>query len=712
MVSATAAGVGSWTSPITSELITSSSIRLGSPALQPSEASAAAALFWLEGRPAEAGRVSVVRSATDGSVTNITPAPDSGFNVRTTVHEYGGGEYLVTEEFVVFVNFKDQRLYKQTLSAPEAPPVALTPAGRGLRFADMCWDEGKQRLVCVCEAHTEGHPVQNSIVAVGINGGEVVTLASGHDFFSSPRLSADGSRLSYLSWDFPQMPWDGTELWVAAVREDGTLEGCSMPAVKLAVGLSDTARSTGLVLDPIPCLAGSATESCQQPQWDPSGPGLYFISDATDWWNLYHWSGAPGQAPTKVFTKAADFGFPMWTFGLSSYCVFKGGEILALYSDPARAGTSLGVLTPDSNKAHALTRLETGFSSMSSLRVAESSSGGFTVAAAAATPMTSSAIVRLTAASVQDLVGRHGNSRWEVVKSSSSLDTPLDPGYISVPEAVEFPTTDGKTAFMNYYPPQNKDFVYPEGVKPPLLVKIHGGPTGSAAVLLNLTVQYWTSRGWAIADVNYGGSTGYGRQYRNRLLGNWGVVDVDDCANAAAHLARQGLVDPAKLCIDGGSAGGYTTLACLAFRDTFAAGASFYGVADMELLAKDTHKFESRYLDMLVGPYPEAKELYVKRSPIHYPQNFRSPIIFFQGDEDKVVPPAQATDMHAAIKAAGVPTALVMFEGEQHGFRKPLSIRTSLDGELYFYGKALGFPTTMPPGLQPILIDNAPAEST
>ncbi|KAI7838093.1 hypothetical protein COHA_008101 [Chlorella ohadii] len=657
---------GEWESPITSQLITSATKRLGAVSF-----AANGDLLWLEGRPAEKGRqVLVRRPASGGAAEDVTPPPASGLNVRTRVQEYGGGEYALGPDAVYFSNFADQRLYVQQLppaGGPPSEPRPLTTADSKQRFADGDVDAARNRLVCVVEGHSGEGEAKTTVGAVDLGSGEVTTLVQGADFYACPRTSPDGTKLAWVSWQHPNMPWDDTELWVADVAPDGTLSGQRK-------------------------VAGGKDESVVLPQWGPDG-SLFFVSDAPDgWWNL--WVLPPGNGTARrLLPMEAELAAPMWVFGQKPYHVLRDGRILAVFSDPKEAGSTLALIDPASGS---MTRLDTPFTSYSgpTLAVHESPEGGVRVSAAAGSALQPAAIALLEVASVDALAGSKPGD-WQLVQLSAA--TQVDSCYLSEPRAIEFPTEGGLTAYMNFYPPQNKDFVAPAGALPPLLVKIHGGPTSQASTAFSLGLQYWTSRGFAIADVNYGGSTGYGRAFRKRLAGRWGIVDVDDCCNAAKHLAESGLVDPQRLCIDGGSAGGYTTLAALAFRDVFSAGASHYGVADLELLARDTHKFESRYLDGLIGPYPEAKATYQERSPLHSLDGFKAPVAFFQGLEDEVVPPNQAQVMYDALRERGLTTALVMFEGEQHGFRQAANIRQALDGELYFYGKALGFSPLMPP---------------
>ncbi|KAL6763133.1 Alpha/Beta hydrolase protein, partial [Haematococcus lacustris] len=438
-------------------------------------------------------------------------------------------------------------------------------------------------------------------------------------------------------------------------------------------------------------VAGGGEDSVQQPQWSPDGQRLLFISDRSGWWNLYAWGGH--DQVESLCALEADFGWPQWLFGLRSYQQLDSQHILAAYNHPKEAGVSLGLINQVS---HTVTPIHTGVTHF----------GSPTVVSVVSSPSTFPRVALMRLEGLQALAAA-GPGDWHSLRSSA--DMALDGGYLSVPQVMEFPSAGGRTAHMVYYPPANKDWVLPEGVLPPLVVHSHGGPTSAAVVSLSLHTQYWTSRGWALADVDYGGSTGYGREYRNRLRGTWGEVDVDDCCAAASWLAAEGKVDPGRMCISGGSAGGFTTLACLAFRDVFSAGCSLYGVADLALLAQDTHKFESRYLDLLVGPLPEAQALYAARSPLLHAQGFTRPIIFFQGEEDAVVPPEQARRMFEAVMQRRLPTALVLFKGEQHGFRQAAAIRAALDGELYFYSKVLGFPGSMPEGVEVPHIHNLTA---
>ncbi|MBD2041250.1 S9 family peptidase [Microcoleus sp. FACHB-672] len=635
---------GSWKSPITSDLIVSETIGLGSIAVDGED------IYWVEMRPAEGGRNVLVQRTPQGEITDRTPA---GFNVRTRVHEYGGGSFAVANGTIYFSNFADQRLYRQT---SDSEPQPLTPAGVDLRYADAAIDRQHNRLICVREDFTgSSHEPANTLVSIPFAGGDSgEVLVSGDDFYASPRLSPDGSQLCWLSWNHPNMPWDGTQLWVAQLNADGSL--------------GDRQQ-----------IAGGVDESIFQPEWSPDGI-LYFVSDRTGWWNLYRWNAGEVE---PLWEMAAEFGRPLWVFGMCTYTFASAERIICTY-------TQEGVwhLASLDTKTKQLEKIETPYTEISSLLV-DAKGRGLILAGS---PSESTVVVQLNLAT----------GELDVLRRSSEMS--IDSGYLSTPQTIEFPTENGLTAYAFFYPPQNCDYTAPAGKKPPLLVKSHGGPTAAASSRLNLGIQYWTSRGFAFLDVNYGGSTGYGREYRQRLEKMWGVVDVDDCANGARYLAEQGLVDGDRLTIAGGSAGGYTTLCALVFHDTFKAGASYYGVSDLEVLARDTHKFEARYLDRLIGPYPEQQDLYKQRSPIHYTDRLSCPVIFFQGKEDKVVPPNQAEMMVEALKAKGLPVAYVLFEGEQHGFRRAESIKRALDGEFYFYSRVFGFKPAE--DIEPVLIEN------
>ena len=491
------------------------------------------------------------------------------------------------------------------------------------------------------EDHTGAGEAINTLVAIraggDLNGGTL--LVSGNDFYAAPRLSPDGEYLAWLTWNHPNLPWDGCELWVAHVDEAGTLD------------------------EPVK-VAGGPTESICQPEWSPDGV-LHFVSDRTDWWNLYRWRAGQVEALCPM---AAEFGQPAWQFRISNYGFAEGGRIVCAYTQDGLG--QIGLLEPG---AGALRRVEGPFSIFGSLRVA--GARALMLAGSATAP------TAVTALDLKTLA-------WTSISDAATSE--IDAAYFSVPRAIAFPTTSGAISHALYYPPASRDYSAPEGNRPPLIVRSHGGPTSAANAAFSMGIQYFTSRGFAFVDVNYGGSSGYGRAYRERLKGQWGVVDVDDCINAAKYLVSQGLADENKVAIEGGSAGGYTTLAALAFRDYFKAGASLFGLSELEIFAKETHKYESRYLDGLIGPYPAERDLYIERSPLFKARNISVPVIFFQGDEDKIVPPNQAELMFEAVRAREIPTAYVLYPGEQHGFRKAENIQRTLEGRLYFYAKVFG----------------------
>ncbi|HKE60252.1 MAG TPA: S9 family peptidase [Pyrinomonadaceae bacterium] len=635
---------GSWKSPITSELIVSESIGLGQPSFDQDD------IYWVESRPVEGGRNVIVKRARDGASTDVNPKP---FNARTRVHEYGGGDYKVHEGSVYFSNFRDQRLYRQT---PPSEPVPITPE-MDLRYADACINKKGERIICVREDHTRpGVEATNTIVSLSLEGNDDggLILAAGNDFYSSPKVSPDGSQVAWLTWNHPNMPWDGCELWVGSFAADGSLTSSRK-------------------------VAGGLAESIFQPEWSPDGT-LYFASDKRGWWNLHRLS--LDGATECLLERNSELGMPQWVFGMSSYAFFSADSIICSHVDQG-----VSRLTTFNTRTGKVAEINSSLTDIQYLRAAN----GYAVFRAAS-PTTAAAIVRLQVES----------GTFETLRRSNNLD--LDASYFSVPQAIEFPTGEGLTAHAFFYPPRNPDYQAPANELPPLIVKSHGGPTAAVTTAQSLSIQYWTSRGFAVLDVNYGGSSGYGREYRERLKDKWGIVDVDDCVNGARYLVQRGVVDGARLVITGGSAGGYTTLCALTFRDAFKGGASHFGVSDAEALARDTHKFESRYLDGLLGPYPERRDIYYERSPINFPEKLSCPVIFFQGLEDKVVPPDQAEKMVEAIRVKGIPVAYVAFEGEQHGFRQAKNIKRALDGELYFYSRIFGFELGDP--VTPVEIEN------
>jgi dipeptidyl aminopeptidase/acylaminoacyl peptidase len=651
-------GYGSWPSPLSAARVSAGALRLDHIQLDRDD------VYWLEGRASEGGKYVIVKRDRSGRITDITP-PD--FNVRTRVHEYGGAAYTVHQGTIFFSNFTDQRVYQQEAGKAPEPISDVGPS-----YADFRMDADRSRLIGVRE-----HLGDNAIAAIpafaeASAGKPARVLVEGADFYSDPIVSPDGRFLAWLEWRHPNMPWDGTELWVAMFRSDGSIG----------------AREH---------VAGGRHESIFQPEWAPDGQ-LYFVSDRTGWWNLYRWNPstslrASGGDAEAVHLMNAEFGKPQWTFSMVTYAFVDNHRIAATYTVDGRwklamIDTEMKSFTPveldveplESIKADADKGTRAADGTDKKTRAAD----GTDKKARAAddteiffiggSPTQAPAIMRVSGAS--------GFSRPVIIRSSVSDQ--IAPEWISVPEAVTYQVGD-RDVHAFYYAPKNPDVEAPKDERPPLIVVTHGGPTGATIDVLDPKVQFWTSRGFAVLDVNYSGSTGYGRPYRDRLKGQWGIVDVEDAVGGARAMVAMGKADADRLIIRGGSAGGYTTLAAMTFHDTFKAGASYYGISDLEVLQQDTHKFESRYNESLVGPYPEARDVYVARSPIHFTDRLACPIILFQGLEDKVVPPNQSEMMAEAVRKKGIKVKYVTFEGEQHGFRKAENIIRSLEEELAFY---------------------------
>ncbi|WP_338768376.1 S9 family peptidase [Massilia sp. METH4] len=639
------ASFGTWPSPISAAMVAAGATPLSSLAIAGTD------VLWLAGRASEGGRNTLLRFHGERT-DELTPLP---LNVRSRVHEYGGGAYAVDGETVFFSNAADNRLYRME-GDEEARP--FTAEGRQ-RFADFVVDRARNRLIAVRELHPDdpashAQP-ENALCAVDFDGAETV-IARGHDFYSSPRLAPDGRRLAWLTWDHPRMPWQGTELWVADIGQDGSL---ATPAL----------------------VAGGPEESICQPEWSPDGR-LYFVSDRSGWWNLYrHGDGLEAICPLE-----AEFAGPHWAFGNSMYGFLNANEIACTYIDQGVSRLARLVI----GSAGSGTRVEPIANPYQEIR--ELRTGDGFIALLGGSPTIPAEIARIDLA----------NGELEVL--ARSIDTLPDVGYLSVPESIRYPSANGRTAYAFFYPPHNRDAAAPAGEKPPVIVIGHGGPTGMAASTLKLTTQFWTSRGFGVLDVNYGGSTGFGRAYRDALKGQWGVVDVEDCVAGARWLVEQGRADGERLIIRGSSAGGYTTLCALAFHDVFKLGASYYGVADLQGLDDDSHKFESHYNEYLIAPQPQARQVYLERSPSHHVDKLGCPMIFFQGLDDKVVPPQQSETMVKALRQRGVPVAYVELEGEGHGFRKAETIVRTLEAELYFYRRMFGLHDTAAPA--PVHIDN------
>jgi dipeptidyl aminopeptidase/acylaminoacyl peptidase len=625
--------------------------------------------WWSQTRPDQGGRLQIVRRDPDGSIHDVLPQT---WNARTRVHEYGGGAWWVHDGVVFAVDYADQRLYR---AEPGTEPVPLTPTpalAGGLRYADGRLTPDGRYCVCVREWH-DAQEVRNEIVAIEATGrldaeNSPSVLVSGPDFVASPRISPDGEHLAWIEWQHPNMPWDSTRLWTADLVRDGA----------------------GLRLKNTRAVAGDPDESLVQPEWAPDG-ALYVVSDRSDWWNVYR-VDTEGLVP--VHPLAAEVGQPAWVFGQSRYQ--PGPESVTMtWSGPE--GAHLSTVMADGSVRD---EILPPFLTLTSLRPDPDRSqvGGPRLVAIAALATGSPAVIELRP-KADPAVPNPALSDQALPSPTEFGPTVLSPAVaellpaeaISRPKRIDFPSAGGRTAHGLFYPPTSTQAQAPPGEKPPLLVTVHGGPTSAANPAFRPATQFWTSRGFAVVDVDYGGSTGYGRPYRRLLDGKWGIVDVEDACAAATWLAQEGWVDPDRLAIRGGSAGGFTVLSALARQNVFAAGTSLYGVADLGALARDTHKFESRYLDGLVGPWPEAEAVYVERSPLSHIDGFDRPLIVLQGDEDVVVPPAQAEAIVNALASKEVPHAYMLFAGEQHGFRRADTIIRALEAELSFYGQVFGF---------------------
>ena len=640
---------GSWKSPVSLDMVAHGMVRLLRIVLDGPDT------YWAEVRPAEEGRTVIVKRTPDGEVGDVTPP---GFSSVSMVNEYGTRSFTVAAGVVYFSNGDDQRVYRQL---PGEPPVSITPDA-DFRYGSKVVDQARRRIVCIRENHSdpdEEHPL-SEIVALDIEGvAEPLVLLSDNDFHSSPCLSPDGTRLAWLTWDHPNMPWDGTELWTANFNGDGSLAEATL-------------------------VAGGADEAVIQPEWSPAGE-LFFISDRSNWANLYRWRNGEVE---PVWEMEAEFSRANWWVGMSSYGFDSPGSLVCSYASDGFWRLARVVLDDERN-SHQVERIPLSYWEMGQgdLQV-----GQDRVVLVAGSPDRPMSLLEVNLAGGQ----------YQVIRVESEDEIPE--GYLSLPEAIEFPSTNEQTSHGFFYPPANQDYVAPETERPPLLVTCHGGPHSAASAELNLTTQYWTSRGFAVLDVNYGGSTGFGREYRERLIGEWGIVDVDDCVNAALYIVERGVADGDRTAISGGSAGGFTALASLVFRDAFKAGASYFGVSDLEALLSGIHKFDAHSLVGLVGPYPLYRRRYVERSPINFSQLATCPVIFFQGLEDTIVPAVQSEEMFNTLRENGVPTAYLAFEGEHHGFRMADTIMRCLSAEFYFYSRIFGFEPA--DELEPVPIEN------
>ena len=589
--------------------------------------------YWLERRPGDQGRCVIVQH-NNGINTDLYASP---YSARSRCHEYGGGVYCIADNGLFFVNDSDQNIY---FCSTNSPPIAIT--NDDCSYADLQFDKQSQRLICVQQRNNpDFHENLNSLIAIDLQSYSIITLHSGNDFYASARLSHCGKQLSWLCWNHPDMPWDKTTLWLSDIDNKHQL------------------HNTKTIQHP-----ESANTSIFQPQWSPDDQ-LYFVSDLSGWWNLYRYHNDLIEA---VSHEQLEFGLPQWVFAQSSYAFTSNNTILCAPIDDGIA--SLVLLDTKTGSLKTINKEWNSFSSIQAINDHYS-------------------FIAASAQSFPEVISLQCD---QALTLQRSCQTQLDTGYYSYGQATHFNTRHNDQAFAIYYAPTNKDYSAALDEKPPLIVLCHGGPTAMADPSLDIRKQYWTSRGFALLDVNYSGSTGFGRAYRERLNGNWGLRDAEDCCDAAQHMVDMGLADAERLIIKGGSAGGYTVLCTLTFHPTFSAGASYYGIGDLESLMTDTHKFESHYLDRLVGPYPENKNEYQKRSPINYVEQLNCPVIFFQGTEDKVVPKEQAEKMFSALKSKGIPVAYIPFEGEQHGFRKADTIQQALDSEYTFYSKVFDMP--------------------
>jgi dipeptidyl aminopeptidase/acylaminoacyl peptidase len=622
---------GTWPSPITPALAARASRRFGSVQ------SADGFVYWSEGRPEQQGRQTILRASAEASPAEVLPEP---YSARSRVHEYGGGEFLAAGGNLYFVNDKDQDIYALQ-PGTAAEPQRITHAGR-TRFADMVLDASRHRLIAVAEMHDGKGLPRNLLVAVARDGkrGAISELATGRDFYASPHLSPDGSQLAFLAWDLPDMPWDSAALYLAKLGSDG--------------GLGRPRK-----------IAGGDRTCVFQPEWAPDGT-LTFVWDDTGWGSLY---ALRGDEVVRVHARPkADLSRPQWVFGARSYTHLADGRVAAVFLE--RGTPVLDIRPPTGGKASPARPPKGATSIDSPVTLANE------FAALIGTTSAPPTIARVTDGALHPL--------GEAASGDMAAEM------ISTGEAVEFRRPDRKPIFAIYYAPKNPGYRGAKGSHPPAIIRAHGGPTSMVDATFKMGVQYYTSRGFAVLDVNYSGSTGYGRDYRERLDGQWGIADVADCAAAARYLATEGLADAGRIAIAGGSAGGYTVLMALATTDAFAAGSSHYGISDLALLMEHTHKFESGYLHRLLGTTPAKwREVCAARSPVNLIDGMKSPLVLFQGLEDKVVPPEQSRLIARELKKRGIDVELHEFAGEGHGFRKAETIIAVLDAELAFLQRAL-----------------------
>tara|TARA_Y100001970_G_C14233915_1_gene860616 strand:- start:1450 stop:3405 length:1956 start_codon:yes stop_codon:yes gene_type:complete len=626
--------IESWKSEISAELITKQGLRLSEIKIDGEK------IYWLEGRPEESGRYVIVsKSLNKSDQIDVLP---QGYNSRNSVHEYGGASFTVKNNKIFFTNWDDQRIY--CIKDQKIFPITPSPdIEKSLRYSDLILTEDTKWIICVRENHNnDGEPV-NEIVSVKTDGSfDVKILISGKDFYSSPRINKSNDKLAWTQWDHPNMPWDETELCSAKIDS----KTCSLGGINF--------------------IAGGTDKSILQPEWADNGE-LIYVSDESGWWNLHKSDNGKNN---NILDESKEHAGPSWQFGFKTYDFYKKDNIILKgLSDDKKYGLIRilglnGIIKKE---------IKLDYTQISYLNVL-----GDNLFFIGSSPSKNDEIIKY---GIED-------KSIHIIKKSSDLE--ISSSELSIAEEIQFPTTNNSKSFAFYYPPKNNNYS-DKDLKPPLLVISHGGPTSATSNSLNLSIQFWTNRGFAVVDVNYRGSTGYGRKYRDELKGNWGVYDAEDCIAAVKYLSGKKLIDPKKVVIKGGSAGGYTTINALTFYDDFAAGATYYGIADLSIFINDTHKFESRYLESLIGKYPQDKQKYYDRSAINFTEKLSAPMIILQGSEDKIVPVSQAEIMAEALKKKQIPHALIIFEGEQHGFRKAQNIKSSLESELYFYSKVLGF---------------------
>jgi dipeptidyl aminopeptidase/acylaminoacyl peptidase len=654
---------GDWPSMISAELIVSDSLSLDEPRVSTDF------IYYIERRPNESGRCVIVKASTDGQHRiDILPEP---YSARSRAHEYGGGCYCISDDdkLIFFINDKDQDIYYISGNPIKANKVNRVTHAANKRFADFVYDKQRNQLIAVCESH-EKETVENSIVAIDVNSGHTTTLTHGHDFYASPRLNGAANKLCWQSWDHPNMPWDGNQLWLADIDDNGTL---NRPIL----------------------IAGGAEISTFQPQWSPDEI-LYYISDDTGWWHLYrHIDKKPVSHNEQLTHGEKEFGLPQWVFAQSTYAFINTTSIddttiVCSYQSHGKATLAMLSLDAEKDALPPLTTIPTPWQEYSAIvtSTVEAKHGKsehhFCFIAAS-----DESFPQLISATISDDKKDSASGYGAIIRSTESIQTscqlPLSVDNYSKVQTIVFKNRHGEKVYANYYPPNNPAYRADESQQPPLITLCHGGPTGQSSIALDPKKQFWTSRGFALLDVNYSGSTGYGREYRSRLNNKWGLLDVEDCCDGALYAISQNLADKNQLIIRGSSAGGYTVLSALTFQSVFAAGASYYGISELCSLASDTHKFEAHYLDHMIGPYPESKDIYEQRSPINHAEQMNCPVIFFQGIDDKVVPKEQAEKMFNALDKLKLPVAAQYFEGEQHGFRKAETIMLALENELCFY---------------------------